>query len=241
MQHKHLFKKYCIPSFLFLIGLAVGFYLLFFLNNTFRIKKIEIVGATQEERKTLVKLLTGESTLITQPADLKKTIAMRYPTMEIKECRIQLPDTLIVTLKKNTPVAYVQTDYGYIALSQNGTVLKKERSSTVPQPSIFFYQLIHHSEYQTGQSIGFSSIVRALTFIIALEDEGYATETVAIDSVDMIACKTKGFEVAFSQSRPIELQLHEVSKIVRQIKAGALRIVRLDLRFDKPVVQLPDK
>jgi hypothetical protein len=83
--------------------------------------------------------------------------------------------------------------------------------------------------------------MRTLGFISLLADEGYVVETVAIDSVDMIACKTKGFEVAFSQTRPVEQQQHEVRQIIRQIKAGALRIERLDLRFDKPVVQLPQK
>ena len=57
----------------------------------------------------------------------------------------------------------------------------------------------------------------------------------------MIACKTRGFEVVFSQSRPVDLQSHEVKQITRQIKVGALRIERLDLRFDKPVVKLPQK
>ena len=66
-------------------------------------------------------------------------------------------------------------------------------------------------------------------------------ETVAIDSVDMIACKTKGFEIAFSQTRPVDLQIHEVRQIIRQIKVGALQVERLDLRFEKPVVQLPKK
>ena len=238
MLHKHLFKKYFISSLLFLGGLLIGFFLLYYTNNTFRIHSVKISGGTQEERETISLLFKGLLTLPLQSAEVQRIVSMRYPIMKIKENHIQFPSTLILVVEKDTPFAYLRTDYGYLALSKNGTIVTKERSINTPHPSITFYQTVHHTEYQTGQHIGFTAVERALTFIALLADEGYATETVAIDSVDMIACKTKGFEVAFSQSRPVELQSHEMRQIVRQIKAGLMRIKHLDLRFDKPVVQL---
>lgn len=241
MRRKHLFKKYFVPSFLFFSGIAIGFFLLFYVNDIFRIKNIEIVGASSVERSTISTLVKNRSTLTTSESDMVRLIRMRFPVMRIKECHILFPGTLILAVENEKPYVYLITDFGYLALSKNGTVVMKERSSNIPHPAVSFYQTIHHSEYQTGQDIGFTTIKRAIQFVSLLEEEGYKTETVAIDSVDMIACKTKGFEVVFSQSRPVELQSHEVREIVRQIKAGVLRIGRLDLRFDKPVVQLPQK
>lgn len=241
MRHKHLFKKYFIPSLLFLIGLVIGFFVLRLIDTSFRIRTVEVFGASLEERKTLLKLCKGLSTLTTQQTEIKNIVHTRFPTMEIQESKIQYPDTLVLVIQKEKPLAYLRTDYGYLTLSKKGIILMKERSREVPNPSISFYQTVHHSEYQMGQSIKFSAIDRALLFITLLRDLGYETETVAIDSIDMIACKTKGFEVAFSQTRPVDLQVHEVRQIVRQMRAGALRIARLDLRFDKPVVQLPKK
>jgi len=216
----------------------MGFFLLLYVNNTFRVRYIEVFGGTQEEVKIFSTLLKGLSTLTVQPPEIQRIILMRFPTMKIKESRIQFPNTLVLVIEKEKPFAYLQTDYGYLALSKSGTIVMKERAVDIPHPSITFYQTVHHSEYQMGQHIGFAAVERALVFTALLADEGYETETVAIDSVDMIACKTKGFEVAFSQSRPVGLQSHELRQIIRQIKAGALRIRRLDLRFDKPVVQL---
>jgi hypothetical protein len=143
-----------------------------------------------------------------------------------------------IVKKKETPLAYLQSTAGYLALSKTGNVLYKERSDDIPKPEISFYQPIHHTDYQAGEKVGFSALGRALQFILVMQDLGYGVETVAIDSVDMIACKTKGFEVIFSQTRPMEEQTHEVRQIIRQVKVGALRIRRVDLRFDKPVVQL---
>jgi hypothetical protein len=181
------------------------------------------------------------STLTTQPTEMISTLHNRFPTIQIREAHIQFPNTLILTIEKEKPIGYLVTDHGYMSLAKSGTIITKERLPDVPSPVITFHQTIHHSEYQMGQRIGYTAIERALTFISLLTDEGYQVETVAIDSVDMIACKTKGFEIAFSQSRPVELQTHEVRQIIRQVKAGVLKIARLDLRFDKPVVQLPQK
>lgn len=241
MLHKHLSKRYFIPSLLFVVGICMGFFLLVFINATYKIKKVEAFGLTADEQKTVAALLKGNSTLTTQLSEINRIVQSRFPTAKITESRVQFPDTIILVIEKEKPIAYLTTDYGYMALSKIGTVLIKERVQETPPPSISFYQTIHHSEYQVGQKIGFTAIERALTFISLLAGEGYNVETVAIDSVDMIACKTKGFEVAFSQSRPVELQTHEVRQIIRQMKVGTLKAVHLDLRFDKPVVQLPQK
>ena len=241
MLHKHLFKKYFIISLLFIGGIILGVILVASIDHTFRIQKIGILGVSQEEQKNLVPLLKGLSTLTTSSFEIKKIITARYPILFVKESRIIFPHSLSIVIEKEKPLAYLKTDSGYIALSKSGMIIVKERSNEVPIPAITFYQSIPHSEYQMGHVLGFAAIERALLFITLLETEGYSVKTVAIDSVDMIACKTKGFEIAFSQTRPVDLQTHEARQIIRQIKAGALRIERLDLRFDKPVVQLPKK
>lgn len=241
MLQKHLFKKYLLTSLLFLIGLLIGFFLLSYINSLFRIQHIEVIGVSSEERKRLSLLLKGVSTLTVQPSEIQKLITMQFPLMKVKESRIQFPSRLILVVEKDKPIAYLRTDSGYMALSKKGMIVRRERISDIPNPTISFYQTVHHSEFQIGQYIGYTAVKRALIFIALLVDEGYELETVAIDSVDMIACKTKGLDIIFSQSRPVELQLFEAGQIIRQIKGGALRIARLDLRFDKPVVQLLQK
>ena len=241
MPHKRLFKKYFFLSFLFIIGVAIGVISLLYLDTTFRIKKVEVFGVSIDETKTITTLYQSKSIFLLQQKDIKNILSVRFPAMSIHSYSIQYPNTLVLHIEKEKPEAYLQTDYGYLALSKTGLVVMKERGEIVPSPSIVFYQTISHYEYQMGQQIGYDAIKRALTFIALLDEEGYGTETVAIDSVDMIACKTKGFEIAFSQTRPVDLQTHETKQIIRQIKAGALRIERLDLRFEKPIVQLLKK
>lgn len=241
MLHKHLFIKYLTPSILFVVGAIGGFILLFYLNGLFRIQGVQTIGVSKSESNNIQRILKGRSSIFTSDDEIKKSIHARFPTFTISSTRYILPSTLVVVIEKEKQLAYIVTDVGYLVVSKQGTVLKKERAEDIPQPAVTFYQTIHHSSYQVGQKITYSAIQRALTFITILSELGYQTETVAIDSVDMIACKTRGFVVAFSQTRGVDLQSHEVRQIIRQIKVGALQIERLDLRFDKPVVQLPKK
>ena len=241
MQHKSLFKKYFISSLLFFVGSFIGFFLLLHVHNTFQIQNVEVIGVSREKYALFLILFKGISTLTLQPEEINKMVHLRFPTIIVKESHVKFPNTLVLVVEEEKPLAYLKTDYGYMALSKNGIVIMKDRSSEIPHPLINFYQVVHHSEYQTGQYIRFTTIKKALIFITLLMDEGYTTETVAIDSVDMIACKTRGFEVVFSQSRSLESQSYEVRQIIRQIKVGALSIEHLDLRFDKPVVQLQKK
>lgn len=241
MQHKHLFKIYSLSSLLFVCGFLIGFFLLFFMNRIFQVQHIYLIGGTSEEKVAITNMLKGTSTLLTSASQMSQTVSGQFPIFMIKDIHIQWPSTVSLIIEKRKSLAYLISDNGYFTLSKDGIILAKERSELIPSPSIRFYQTVHHLEYQKGQSIGFKAIKRALLFISLLEDVGFNTETVAIDSVDMIACKTKGFEVVFSQSRLVDLQSHELRQISRQIKAGALRIERLDLRFEKPVVQLPQK
>ncbi len=242
MQLKHLLKKYCVISVLFIVGGVLGYYGIQSVDTLLRVKSVVVMGMPDRAVRSQIEVLYKGMSLVTLNSKTAHAILTnRFPTLSLGELRVQYPNTLIVMVSEEKPLAHLRSDVGYFVLSKTGTVLSKERSTEIPSPAITFFQTIHHLEYQTGQRVNYSAINRALEFIAVLEEMGYQTETVAIDSVDMIACKTKGFVVAFSQTRPVEIQSHEVRQIMRQIKAGALRIVRLDLRFDKPVVQLPKK
>lgn len=241
MQQKRWFTKYSIPSILFLLGVVLGVYVVVLIQTTFRFTTFDIHGGNEIEKNNIISTLKNTKTFTTSCADISRNIHTRLPHLQVKICTITYPNALYLSLHKETAFAFLKTDSGYITLSKNGIILAKERNNIIPQPAVTFFQTVPHSQYQVGEKITFSAIQRALYFLALMDEIGYRVETVAIDSVDMIACKTKGFEVYFSQTRELRLQSNEVRQLARQLRAGALKIVRLDLRFDKPVVQLPKK
>jgi len=241
MQQKRWFTKYFIPSILFLLGVLLGLASLNYFNSTFRFTAFDIQGGSETEKNNIISTLKHSKTFTASCDEISRNIHTRFPHLQVKTCTITYPNRLSLSIYKEAAFAYLKTDLGYITLSKNGIILAKERNTISPQPAITFFQTVPHTQYQVGEKITFSAIQRALYFLTLMDEVGYRVETVAIDSVDMIACKTKGFEVYFSQTRELRLQSNEVRQLVRQLKAGALKIVRLDLRFDKPVVQLPKK
>ncbi len=234
----HLSKQFYTRSFLFICGAVLGFFVLFYFNSSFKIQKVLVIGSSAEEKKVIETFFMKKNLLFLQDKDIVSHIIDRFPMLTITRIDRQYPNTLMLYLLVEKPFASILTDGGYISVSQKGIVLKKERNGPAPSPEISFYQPIRHNEYQVGQVVSYAQIQKTLVFLKVLVDEGYQVETVAIDSVDMIACKTRGFTVAFSQKRETELQKYELRQLVKQLKIGALRVKRLDLRFDKPVVEL---
>jgi len=233
-----LSKQFYIRSLLFLCGAALSFFGLFFINSSFQIQKVLVVGPKADEKKAIESFLMNKNMLFLKDKGIESHIVGRFPMLNVNQIERQYPHTLILYLTAEKPFASLLTDVGYISVSQKGIVLKKERNGTPPSPSISFYQPIRHTEYQVGQLISYAQLQKTFVLLKVLMDEGYQVETVAIDSVDMIACKTRGFTVAFSQKRDTELQKYELRQLVKQLKIGTLRVKRLDLRFDKPVVEL---
>lgn len=238
MPHIRLSKHSIARSALFVLGALIGFFLLYRYNTILHITSVSIIGGSKDEKKTIEAFLLKKNILFLSDRDVTEQVRSRFPALTVIQVEKSYPSSLTLTIRSEKPFASLVTDGGYMSLSEKGTVLKKVRDKTPPEPAIHFYQPVRHNEYQMGQVITYSQLQKTLVFIRALTDEGFRVETVAIDSVDMIACKTRGFTVAFSQKRDTELQKYELRQLVKQLKIGTLRVKRLDLRFDKPVVEL---
>ncbi len=240
MPHKRSLPNLFVKIILFALGCCAGFFLVARLANAFHIKTIEVSGMPSKEKATIVSLLKGQSTLFFNEEQTKKILVNRIPALEGLTLALYYPDKIVVYGHIAAPVAYLVSDEGYLTLSGQGIIIAKTREAAdkFPKPAIYLYEIVHHNAYQSGQSIDYSSIKRALHFLQLLYEEGYSVERVDIDSVDMIACKVAEVDILFSQTKSIETQQNEFKQIAKQMKIGALRVVRLDLRFSKPVVEL---
>lgn len=238
MPHIRLSKHFIVRSLLFVLGACIGFFLLYRYSTLLDVTSVSIIGASKEEKKTIESFLLKKNMFLLRDADVIEQVRSRFPALTVTEIEKRYPGSLTLIIASEKPFASIVTDSGYLNVSQKGTVIQKVRGKTPPEPAIHFYQPVRHNEYQMGQVVTYTQLQKTLVFIRTLTEEGFRVETVAIDSVDMIACKTRGFTVAFSQKRDTELQKYELRQLVKQLKIGTLRVKRLDLRFDKPVVEL---
>ncbi len=240
MPHKRSLPNLFVKIVLFVFGCCAGFFLVSYGANAFHIKTVEVSGMPDKEKAAVVSILKGQSTFFFNENQSRKIISSRIPALEDLTLTLYYPDKIVVYGHIAAPVAYLVSDEGYLTLSGQGIIIAKTRATSdeLPKPAMYLYEIVHHNAYQAGQSIDYSSVKRALLFLRLLHDEGYSVERVDIDSVDMIACKEAGVDILFSQTKSIETQQNEFKQIAKQMKIGALRVVRLDLRFSKPVVEL---
>jgi len=238
MPRPRSFLKHFVNTLLFIGGCCIGYILVFYLVTVFRVRVIEVYGIPQKETATIVSFLKGQSTLFLKQKDIQDQLTLRIPALDGFSMDLFYPDRVVIHARLDSPVIYVVSDEGYFSVSENGVILEKTRATTIPSPQVYLYQVVHHNAYQAGQRIGYLVIAKAITFVQLLRSEGYLAERVDIDSVDMIACNVKGIRIIFSQSKDIALQTHEFQLIAKQMRVGALRVAKLDLRFDKPVVEL---
>jgi len=238
MPHKRSLPSLFIKVVLFLLGCGIGFFAVSNLTALFHVRTVEIKGLPEKEKTIITSLVKGKSTILFDDEKYKKMFQSRIPSLKDVSLTLYYPDKIIISGNIATSVVNLVSDEGYLSLSENGVILEKKRGDTVPSPSVYMYQTVHHNAYQAGQSINYSSVKKAIQFVKLLKSEGYSVERVDIDSVDMIACKVAEVDILFSQTKSIETQQHEFTQIAKQMKIGALRVVRLDLRFSKPVVEL---
>lgn len=237
MQLKNFLKKFIVRYSLFLAGIMIGLGCMALSQRVFVYKNISIVGATAPDRDRVTKAIVGKSVFVFPAQKIEEVVRVSLPTSADITAHVTLPSSLSIEVRYKKAFAALATDKGYLYVSNDGMIIKKDREHDKKTPIIHNNFQILHNEYQMGQTITFTSIGRALQAIQVLTAEGLIVDSIDIDSVDMIACKTRTIEVVFSQTRDFALQTHEMRQIVRRLRLGDLKIEAIDLRFDKPIVR----
>jgi len=237
MQQKLSLKAFFRNALLFIIVSCLGFLFAMQIYNLQKIRLVITKGLTKQDATNIEKKIKGKSYVFLKMTPVDKLINKSLPSYEQITTRLIFPNMIEIVGNTSKPIAFIKTDVGYLAVSKTGFILFKERGTVIPKPFISFPQVLYHANYQQGQYVTLSVLLRTLKIIEKIQNEELQPVSVDIDSVDMIACKMKDIEVIFSQSRDINQQLHEFSQVYRSARSGILRFNKLDLRFDKPLLQ----
>ncbi len=237
MQLKNFFTKYVVRYSLFYSGLLIGVVSMVLFRNVFVYKTIVIQGATPVDRDQLTRILRHKSVFLNPASTVESLIKTQLPAIKAVKSVVTLPQYLTIEIQYKKSDVAVATDQGYLYVAEDGTVLRKDRAHDKKTPIIQNNFPILHNEYQRSQKLTLTPIMKAIQAVKVLTGEGLTVESVDIDSVDVIACKTRTVKVIFSQTRDFALQTHEVRQIVRRLRLGDLKVATIDLRFDKPILK----
>ena len=234
---KLLKSKFVVITILFCI---LGTVALLFFFYEWRVKTIKIEGIPKEtvlyglENVKNIPLLTLSSHGVEE--QMKKS----NPFIARIQVAKKYPQTLILTISTDEPLAYFESDSGFFALNQEGKVLSKLKEKETPTdlPVIRYFEKLHFASYQPGDSLSYKDINMALKFLKKMSGMGMKINTIDIDGVDMIGFNLKRKTITFSSEKDIDPQLYQLEQIVHQFKIQGTDFKKLDLRFNRPILEL---
>jgi len=224
--------------FLLFIFLCILFFsILFFVNQFFLIKKIQIVSdreflfANRDEliNKNLIFVNQNEiaNKIVKENSFLRKVIVNKI-----------WPVTLKLTVYFHEPIALLIVNQGFLNLSIDGRILSKTKEVYTDLPIINYYQKLSSNSFQIGDRIDYKDIQQTLFFIDKLEQINLKPLTIDIKGQDMLLFKLSSEKIiVFSSQKERQFQIYQLEIIVKQFKIKGKEFKKIDLRFDKPIIQ----
>lgn len=225
--------KYLL-TFVFVIGLFI--FCMRTIDEATRITSIEIIGNTQKDVYGL-QAYNGRSILFTSENEIASHLLQQNVWWSAVTVQKKYPNRLAVSVTMAIPTAYLFQDMRYFLLSESGRVLQKEASKSYSLPTIKYYETISSLFQGVGETIDLKDITKSLMLIKGARKIGLAPDSVDIDSRDMVALQIGSKRIEFSIGKAGEIQLYQLERIVRQFKIEGKTYKRIDLRFDKPIVE----
>ena len=235
-----------LKFFLFFFLLCLLFFsILFFANQFFLIKKVELIS----DRKFL---LTNKDELINKNLifinqdQIAKKIILENSLLKTAVIDKVWPATLKVTVYFYDPMAALIVNQGFFNLSADGRILSKikDGQSSLPRnlelrglPIINYYQKLNSNSFASGDWINYKDIQQTLFFIDKLRQINLIPLAIDIKGQDMLVFNlVNDQQIIFSNNKDKNVQDYQLELIIRQFKIEGKEFKKIDLRFEKPVI-----
>lgn len=223
--------------FLFFSLLCLLFFsILFFINQFFLIKKVELISDKKFLLANKNELINKNLIFINQDKIAKKIILENSLLKTVILDKVW-PVTLKITVYFYDPMAALIVNQGFFNLSADGRILSKIKDGQPSLPIINYYQKLNGNSFQTGDWIDYKDIQQTLFFIDKLRQINLVPLTIDIKGQDMLVFNLNGDKkIVFSNKKEKELQNYQLEFIIRQFKIEGKEFKKIDLRFEKPVI-----
>ena len=221
---------------LFLLLCSLSFAGLFFANQFFLIKNIEIVSDKKFSLTNKKELINKNLIFANRDKIAKKIIKENFP-IEIATVEKIWPSTLKISISFYEPCISMVVNNGFFELSCDGRILKKTKD--VPQylPVINYYQKLNSGSFQTGDWIDYEDIKKVLFFVQRLKEINLTALTIDIKGQDMLVFNLiDGKQIIFSNSKDNNTQNYQLELIIKQFKIEGKEFKKINLRFNKPII-----
>ncbi|NTU73497.1 hypothetical protein HGB07_05005 [Candidatus Roizmanbacteria bacterium] len=241
MRFKQSFKPFLkrLSFYLIVIGVCcIPFATWLFISHFFAIRNIEIIKKNKDFNLNGVTTLSRQNLLILDEKKIADILYEANPTISRITVTKKYPATLIVTIDTFEPFAVLGQTDSFFVLSQDGRVLSKSRQNSLNLPVLTYYQKYPFESVPVGSHLDSHDILTSLYFINLAQTSGYPIISIDIRSENVIALHGESTNFLFSAVKEKALQEYQFMTIAKQFKIEGKKISTIDVRFDKPVVEV---
>lgn len=227
-----------VKSLLFFPILCLIFFLmLFFINNFFLIKNVQLISDRNFSLINKDKLIKKNLFFINKDRIAKEIIKENFFVKTATVNKVW-PNNLKISVSFYEPCVSLIVSNGFFDLSCDGRILQKTRSDKTLLPVINYYQKLNNSSFQTGEWIDYKDIKQALFFVDKLKQLNIIPLAIDIKGQDVILFNLiDDKKIIFSNNKDREAQEYQLELIIRQFKIEGKDFKKIDLRFNKPIVE----
>jgi len=215
----------------------ISFSTLFFIYQFFLIKNIQLIS---ENKFSLVNKdeLINKSLLFANQDQIAKKIIKENFLLKTAIIDKVWPNTLKISVSFYKPCVSLIVNNGFFNLSCDGRILQKIKDGQQFLPIINYYQKLNSGSFQTGDWIDYKDIKQTLFFINKLKQINLTPLTIDIKGQDMLVFNLiDNKKIIFSNNKDKEVQDYQLELIVRQLKIEGKEFKKIDLRFEKPIIE----
>ena len=244
-----------ILKILFLLIFLGGISLFVFKSDFFRVKKItcrwEEDSCPPEIWNELTSLTFGKNLIFLKKKEISKKILSDYYIIKNLKIKKILPNKLVFELEKRRQVAVLgfelnlekkeatssgkpifETTKDFFLVDEEGIVVKKGNDNLLP-----LILLSEEFSLNIDQRVPKEEIVEAIKFLTTLRLNLLEPKVAKITSpYSLTVWLRDGKEAVFSLRKEIQIQVDSLQFILSRSKIEGRNIKKIDLRFDKPVV-----
>lgn len=242
MLQKKSLRRFSVSFFKKITFVALVFFLFIFLiktNDFFSVNNF-VVYIDKEMRKNIFGLdeFKKSNILFLETEKIKDNLIKKNPDFKKVSVEKKYPDTLLINIVLDKPLAVLRVDLGYFYLNGAGKIFKKTRKLTDKNlTEINFYQKLNFKIYSPGDFLNFREIKSGLFILEKMDELNIGITNLDINSNGVLLFSLKDKKFFFNSEKDIEVQWHQFKEIYREFEIKNLKYKEIDLRFDKPVVR----
>ena len=201
------------------------------LNQVFKVKKVEFgTDACPNDVRSLQEKIIGSNILLFNPYNFTESMKPELSCIETLSIIRKYPSTVNIQITVQTPVANIEgTNY---QVNKTGLIWEKTAQNTLP---VIF--LPSEVNVNLDQNIQNRRVLTALDITSSLLKSDFVPKSIKfVENNDVVIYDTNEIMVVFSGEKGATEQVDSLQLILSKAKIDELKITKIDLRFNKPVI-----